>query len=36
MEQDNITLIEKVKKYKKEAKRQVKSINETAITQLTK
>jgi hypothetical protein len=33
---DNTKLTEKVKKYKKEAKKELKSINDTAITQLNK
>lgn len=34
MIEDNIKLNEKVKRYKKEAKKELKSINETAISQL--
>ena len=33
---DNTKLTEKVKKYKKEAKKELKNINETAITQLNR
>jgi hypothetical protein len=32
--EDNAKLSEKVKRYKKEAKRELKSINDTAISQL--